>query len=104
LIRVLSGSSRARIDFVPRPDFGQVHIRLQPIGDEGLLVLGSNEPIVLYSPGISWEISSDGHSDLARATVDLSAAGGSAMLELRLGTDSIEAPQERLDERQVAAE
>src|SRR5258706_3134810 len=104
LIRVLSGSSRARIDFVPRPDFGQVHIRLQPLGDDGLLVLGSNEPIALYSPGIEWEISSDGHSDLARATVDLGAMGGNAMLELRLGTDSVEAPRVPLAERQIAAE
>ncbi|MEV0127953.1 trehalose-phosphatase [Dactylosporangium sp. NPDC050688] len=104
LLRVLSGSARARIDFVPRPDFGQVHIRLQPIGDEGLLVLGSNEPMVLYSPGISWEITSDGHSDLARATVDLSATGGTAMLELRLGTDSIDPPVDDVEQRQVAAE
>jgi trehalose 6-phosphate phosphatase len=104
LIRVLSGSATARVDFVPRPEFGQVYVRLQPLGDDGLLVLGSNEPIVLYSPGVEWDISSDGLSDSARAIVDLNAAGGTAMLELRLGTNSIEPPRASVSERQAAME
>ena len=44
LVRVLTGTGVARLEFAPRPEFGQVSIRLQPLGD-GLLVLGSNEPI-----------------------------------------------------------
>ena len=54
LMRVLSGTARAKIEFVPRPEFGQLPIRLQPLGD-GLLVLGSSEPIALHSPGIDWD-------------------------------------------------
>jgi trehalose-phosphatase len=104
LIRVLSGTSKAVVDFAPRPEFGQVHIRLQPIADAGLLVLGPAEPIVLYSPGVEWDISSDGHSDSARAVVDLGACGGSATLELRLGTNNMEPPRVEIGERQIAAE
>lgn len=50
LVRVLTGSGRARVEFAPRPEFGQVATQLQPM-DDGLLVLGSNEPVALYSPG-----------------------------------------------------
>jgi trehalose-phosphatase len=104
LIRVLTGSSRALIDFAPRPEFGQVHIRLQSITGSGLLVLGSAEPIMLYSPGVEWVINSDGHSDTARAVVDLNACGGTMMLELRLGTNNMDPPRVEIGERQIAAE
>jgi trehalose-phosphatase len=103
LIRVLSGTSKARVDFVPRPEFGQVHCRLGRV-DTGLVVLGSAEPIFLYSPGVEWEINLDGNSDSARAVVDLNAFGGSLMLELRLGTNNPEPPRVETGERQVAAE
>ena len=73
LVRLLTGTGRVRLEFAPRPEFGQVPVRLQPIGD-GLLVLGSNEPIALYSPGVEWEIVDDGGHDTARAVVDLAAA------------------------------
>ena len=75
LVRVLSGSGVARLEFAPRPEFGQVSIRLQPLGD-GLLVLGYNEPITLFAPGVEWDVFEEGGHDTARAVVDLSAAGG----------------------------
>ncbi len=103
LIRVLSGTTKAWVDFVPRPEFGQVHVRLERV-DTGLVVLGSAEPIFLYSPGVEWEINRDGNSDAARALVDLNACGGSLMLELRLGTNNPEPPRVETGERQIAAE
>src|SRR5262249_18418484 len=103
LMRVLSGTSRARIDFVPRPEFGQVHCRLERVGT-GLVVIGSAEPIFLYSPGVNWEVNLDGNSDPAPAVVHLTACGGSLMLELRLGTNNPEPPRVETAERQVAAE
>jgi pentatricopeptide repeat protein len=90
LMRVLTGTARAKIEFAPRPEFGQLPIRLQPLGD-GLLVLGSNEPICLHSPGIDWDIVNDGGNEVARASVDLSAMGGQAVLELRLGSSDVDA-------------
>jgi trehalose-phosphatase len=90
LIRVLSGTARAKVEFAPRPEFGQLPIRLQPLG-EGLLVLGSSEPIALHSPGVEWDIAGDGGNEIARATIDLSATGGSSALELRLGTSNVSA-------------
>ena len=103
LIRVLSGTARAKVEFAPRPEFGQLPIRLQPLGD-GLLVLGSNEPIALYSPGVDWDISSDPGGEIARAVIDLAKLGGTAVLELRLGTQSLDAHALSPGKRQETAE
>jgi trehalose-phosphatase len=103
LVRVLTGTGRARVEFAPRPEFGQVAVRLQPLGD-GLLVLGSSEPVALYSPGVEWEIVRDGGHETARAVVDLAAAGGSVLLEVRFGSNSLAHPRIPLRERQEAAE
>jgi GH15 family glucan-1,4-alpha-glucosidase len=103
LVRVLTGSGRARLEFAPRPEFGQVAVRLQPLGD-GLLVLGSNEPVALYSPGVEWEVTDDSGLDSARAEVDLSGAGGQVLLELRFGTHSLDHHRRSLPERQEDAE
>ena len=101
LVRVLSGSGVARLEFAPRPEFGQVPIKLQPLGD-GLLVLGYNEPITLYAPGVEWDIVEDGGHDTARAVVDLSAAGGHVPLELRFDSHNVE-PSPRLDRGSAGA-
>ena len=50
--RLWSGCSPAPagpVEFAPRPEFGQVTSQLQPLGD-GLLVLGSNDPMALLLP------------------------------------------------------
>ncbi|GAA4434738.1 trehalose-phosphatase [Phytohabitans houttuyneae] len=103
LVRVLDGHGRARLEFVPRPEFGQVGVRLQHLGD-GLLVLGSNEPVALYSPGIEWELTTDGGYDTARAVVDLAAAGGQVVLELRFGSHSLDHHAVPVSDRQTTAE
>ena len=103
LVRVLSGSGVARLEFAPRPEFGQVPIRLQPLGD-GLLVLGYNEPITLVAPGVEWDVFEDGGHDTARAVVDLSAAGGSVPLELRFDSQDVNADPGSIADRQARAE
>ena len=103
LVRVLTGHQRTRLEFAPRPEFGQVAVCLQPLGD-GLLVLGSNEPIALYSPGVEWDVVNDGGHDTARAVVDLAAAGGEVVLELRFGTHRLDPPDVPVQARQAAAE
>ena len=103
LIRVLSGTGRARVEFAPRPEFGQLPIRLQPLGD-GLLVLGSNEPIALYSPGVEWDITATPGGETARAVLDLAAFGGSTVLELRMGTQSLEPHRLSAAKRQETTE
>jgi len=90
LVRMLNGAARTRVEFAPRPEFGQLPIRLQALG-EGLLVLGSNEPIALHSPGVEWDIVDDGNGQTGRAVVDLSTMDGTAVFELRLGTDALDA-------------
>jgi trehalose 6-phosphate phosphatase len=85
LIRVISGSAPAVIEFAPRPEFGQIPTQLQPVPG-GLLVAGSSDPIVLRAPDVAWEITSDMGHDLGRAVVQPSP-GKPVVLELRYGTD-----------------
>jgi trehalose 6-phosphate phosphatase len=85
LIRVISGSVAAVIDFAPRPEFGQVAVTLEQIPD-GLVVGGTADPIVLRSPGTTWDIVSDGEHPWARAVVEPSL-GQPVVLELRCGSD-----------------
>ena len=103
LVRVLTGEAAARLEFAPRPEFGQVPIRLQPLGD-GLLVLGSSESSALYTPGVEWDVFDDGGHDSARAVVDLSASGGRAVLELRFDSQSLNPHPDSIEERQSRAE
>ncbi|WP_435109033.1 trehalase-like domain-containing protein [Nocardiopsis synnemataformans] len=87
LIRVISGVTPATVEFAPRPDFGRVPVRITP-QEDGLLVEGADFPMVLYSPGVEWEIDHDGVSDLARAVVH-PRSEQPVVLELRCGTDSL---------------
>jgi trehalose 6-phosphate phosphatase len=87
LMRVISGSARAVVEFAPRPEFGQVAVRLQQVTD-GLIVAGTPDPIVLRSPGVAWEITSDGQHDSARAVVT-PGPGQPMVLELRCGTGEL---------------
>ncbi len=103
LMRVITGSGRARLDFAPRPEFGQVQVQLQPLG-EGLLVLGPNEPVALHSPGVEWDVTDDGGNDIATAVVDLDLIGGRLDLELRFSTTSLEPRRTTALERQETTE
>jgi trehalose-phosphatase len=89
LVRRITGNVPAVIEFAPRPGFGQVAVSLQPIGDGGLLVLGSNEPAALSCAGIDWHIDDDRGS--ARARIDLAAFGGEVTLELRFASHDVTA-------------
>ncbi|GGM44350.1 trehalose-phosphatase [Longimycelium tulufanense] len=87
LIRVISGSAPAVVEFAPRPEFGQVPVRLISEPD-GLRVVGTSEPMVLHSPGVEWQVSSDGMHESARAVVH-PAQDKPIVLELRCGTDEL---------------
>ncbi|GAA3165081.1 hypothetical protein GCM10020255_050180 [Rhodococcus baikonurensis] len=49
LTRIISGQADAIVSFAPRPEFGQGQVTLEVV-DEGIRVLGTNEPYVLRSP------------------------------------------------------
>jgi trehalose-phosphatase len=87
LVRVISGSAAAVVEFAPRPEFAQVQVKLIPSA-EGLRVLGTSDPVSLRAPGISWEITSDGMHDTARAVVQ-PTADQPIVLELRCGTNDL---------------
>ncbi len=86
LVRVIEGNRPARLVFAPRLDYGHVPTRLT-IHDQGLEVEGSNDPVVLFSPGVQWEVRDDGAHQVAEATVD--PTRGAVLLELRYGTESL---------------
>jgi trehalose 6-phosphate phosphatase len=83
LIRVIDGSAPCIVRFAPRLDFGRVTTRLR-VREHGLEVEGSSDPMLLYSPGVTWSITEDGPHQTAEARVD--PRGGSIVLELRAGS------------------
>ncbi|WP_190819161.1 trehalose-phosphatase [Saccharopolyspora pogona] len=97
LVRVISGSTRAAVEFAPRPEFGQVPVRLTAEAG-GLRVLGTSEPMVLYSPGVQWAITSDGMHESAHAVVD-PTEDSPLVLELRCGTDDLSPTRTEVDRR-----
>jgi trehalose-phosphatase len=86
-IRVITGTTPAVVEFAPRPEFGQVQVRLLASAD-GLRLLGTSDPIALRAPGVTWEITSDGMHDTARAVVKPSVETP-VVLELRCGTNAL---------------
>lgn len=86
LTRVITGDARAVVTFAPRPEFGQVPVSME-METDGLRVWGTNDPTVLRSPGVQWEIQSDGVHDVATAVIDPSQ--GPIVLELRCGTTDL---------------
>ncbi|MET9633595.1 trehalose-phosphatase, partial [Lentzea sp. NPDC006480] len=87
LVRKISGSTNAVITFAPRPEFGQVPVQLLRERD-GLRVVGTADPMVLRSPGVDWEITSDGIHDTATVAVSV-GQGSSLLLELRCGAEDL---------------
>ncbi|WP_209707819.1 trehalose-phosphatase [Crossiella equi] len=102
LVRVISGNTTAVITFAPRPEFGQVPVSLVAEPD-GLRVLGTTDPIVLRSPGVRWEITSDGMHDTAQAVVTVTLDAPIA-LELRCGTADLSADPAPEPERRARAD
>ncbi|WP_280426336.1 trehalose-phosphatase [Nocardia carnea] len=86
LTRVITGTTSAQVTFAPRPEFGQVPVSIE-VERDGLRVWGTNDPVVLRSPGVAWEIHSDGVHDSATAVVDPSQ--GPVVLELRCGSKDL---------------
>jgi trehalose-phosphatase len=88
LVRVLEGSGRAKIAFSPRINFGQLETILR-ITDRGIIVGGSVDPCVLYSPNVQWKTEKQGQHECAVAEVDVREP---ILLELRYGTASLAPP------------
>lgn len=89
LIRMIEGRGRVRIVFAPRPDFARVEATLR-IREQGVELTGVSEPCVLRAPGVEWSlVQRDTNRTTAEAVVDLDAAGGRVVLELRFGTGNM---------------
>jgi len=88
LIRVVSGTGRVRITFAPRLDFGRMETCLR-IGERGVEVEGSADPLVLRAPGLHWRLVNEGHHETAIAEFQLDR--GPIALEMRFGTANLDA-------------
>lgn len=82
LVRVIEGRGVARVRFAPRLDFGRLSTELA-LSEQGVVVEGLSEPLVLYAPGLQWRLEREGAHQTAEALVDLSR--GPVALELRCG-------------------
>jgi trehalose-phosphatase len=100
LVRVLSGSAVVELTFAPRPEFGQAQILLEP-WDGGLRVIGTSTPMVLVSPGITWDITTDGRQETAHALVEL-RPDQAIVLELRCGSGDLRPARVRESVRRTA--
>lgn len=85
LIRVIEGTGRCRIRFAPRLDFGRTATRLS-VREQGLEVEGGADPMLLYAPGVSWQIREQGPHHSAEAEFDLTDQP--IVLELRAGSSN----------------
>ncbi|NEW42102.1 trehalose-phosphatase [Nocardia cyriacigeorgica] len=101
LTRVITGDTRAVVTFAPRPEFGQVPVTIEA-EPNGLRVRGTNDPTVLRSPGVEWQIKTDGVHSSATAVIDPSQ--GPVVLELRCGTPDLAPAMTSEPERRRIAE
>ncbi|MYI36355.1 MAG: glycoside hydrolase family 15 protein [Acidimicrobiaceae bacterium] len=83
LVRVLTGTGQALVEFAPFPGSGSKQLECLADGIE--VRDGDTHRVRLRSsPGLEWHIESHGRGDIARTEVDLSA--GPVVLELLCGT------------------
>ncbi|MFW2381252.1 MAG: trehalose-phosphatase [Acidimicrobiales bacterium] len=100
LIRVLEGTGEVHLRFAPRLDFGRIPTALETTGG-GVRIRGAVDPFVLRCSGSGWEgcewsVTDNGQHQTAHTNVDLMK--GRVILELRTGTDSMEAhPRSEVD-------
>lgn len=87
LVRSITGTAPVWISFAPRPQFGAVPVSLEATNN-GIRVMGTSDPLVLFAPGLDWEISHVGPHPTASAIID--PAGGTYVVELRSGTNDLE--------------
>lgn len=87
LIRAIEGRGRIVVTFAPRLDFGRIATRLVP-HPGGIAVEGALDPLVLFAPGVQWEITEDGPHQTARGVIELS--GQPLVFGLRYGTANLE--------------
>ena len=87
LIRIVEGKGTVKVVFCPRLDFGRVSTCLKA-RDGGLEIDGSQDPIVLRSPGVTWRLEQEGAHHIARTEIDLTSKSRQ-VFELSYGTGSL---------------
>ncbi len=102
LVRIVHGTGQVAIEFAPRLDFGRALTHLA-VKEDGLQVLGTQDPVVLRAPGVVWTIADEAGHHVARAVVDLDPAEPLVM-ELRVGTSQLTEDRTPAAERQAATE
>ena len=96
LVRFVEGTGEVELEFAPRLQFGRAPTCLRP-RDSGLEIEDTFDPIVLFSPGVEWQIEREGPHDTARARVKLGEPP--LLLELRYGTGTLRGRMGAAEER-----
>lgn len=101
LVRLIEGTGKIKVRFAPRFDFGRTPTTLQ-LKDGGLAIAGWVDPLVLYAPGISWELREEGKHHVAHAEIEL--VNSRAILELRYGAAGLKPSPTAEPEQQAMTE
>jgi trehalose-phosphatase len=96
LVRMAEGKGEVEVEFSPRLDFGRTPTQLAA-RDGGLEIEDTLDPVVLFSPGVSWTIEDHGRHQTARARVALGKEP--LILELRYGTGNLNNRKRTVEER-----
>ncbi|MCE2512974.1 MAG: trehalose-phosphatase, partial [Acidimicrobiia bacterium] len=100
LVRVLSGTGKALVEFTPSPGPGNRQLECSASGIE---VRGGDTRLArLRSPGLDWRIESHRGDDIVRTEVDLST--GAVVLELLCGTGAGEYASSEPERRSATIE
>ncbi len=86
LIRVIEARVPCVVRFSPRPDFARARAELEA-RPEGLVVLGTQDPISLHAPGVAWTVERAGAHQSAVAL--LPPSDEPRVLTLRFGTANL---------------
>jgi trehalose 6-phosphate phosphatase len=86
LVRIVRGTGRVRIEFAPRQDFSRAPSLLE-VREGGIQLLDTPDPIVLFAPGVEWEVRRDGPHHTAVAEVQLT--GEPLVVSLRGGATTL---------------
>ena len=101
LVRTIEGIGEIQIDFAPRINFGRSPTLLE-VKDDGIVVSGGADLMVLRSEGVSWEIIKDGVHETAHGTATLGE--DPLVLELRCGSGTLKPAAKLAIDRQTDSE
>ena len=104
MVRVLTGTGVARLEFAPRPEFGQVSDQARSRSGTGCSCSAPTSRSRCSPRASTGRCSTTAATTRPALVVDLAAHGGSVAIELRFGSENVRPHPTSLAERQARAE